>query len=269
VGGLVRFLFNNPMIKPILRPITRLLIGAIAIPIFRIFLRRIVRLQELDAEMEKDLEQWFRGSLVLLAATANMENALFSWMFDRVSFVDLRSEEAWIMVGFRLLMAIAAIESMPDQELFAIIHPGPPKMKFGKKNGYWREFRKKFRPLCRGLICQHINRASPVFAIMAAIAPGRIGWICYIVAITQYLIIGLVTSRDKALDVLNEFDRHVAIRRRELVEEFQGGEPSKANADPETDEETDHRRVDEPSLPAQKTSSDEIAKAPEGGYVSE
>jgi hypothetical protein len=89
------------------------------------------------------------------------------------------------------------------------------------------------------------------------------------VAITQYLIIGLVTSRDKALDVLNEFDRHVAIRRRELVEEFQGGEPSKANADPETDEETDHRRVDEPSLPAQKTSSDEIAKAPEGGYVSE
>jgi hypothetical protein len=211
--------------------------------------------------MEKDLEQWFRGSLVLLAATANMENALFSWMFDRVEFVDLRGDEDWIMMGFRLMMAIAAIESMPDQELFAIIHPGPPKMKFGKKNGYWREFRKNFRPLCRGLICQHINRASPVFAILAAIAPGRIGWICYIVAIIQYLIIGLVTSRDKALDVLNEFDRHVAIRRRELVQEFQGEEPSEAN--------TKTRRVDEPSLPVKESTSGEIAKAPEGGYVSE
>jgi hypothetical protein len=261
VGGLVRFLFNNPLIKPVLRPFMRLLIGVIAIPLFRLFLRRVVRLQDLDAEMEKDLEQWFRGSLVLLAATANMENALFSWMFDRVEFVDLRGDEDWIMMGFRLMMAIAAIESMPDQELFAIIHPGPPKLKFGKKNGYWREFRKNFRPLCRGLICQHINRASPVFAILAAIAPGRIGWICYIVAIIQYLIIGLVTSRDKALDVLSEFDRHVAIRRRELVQEFQGEEPSEAS--------TETRRVDEPSLPVKESTSGEIAKAPEGGYVSE
>jgi len=47
-----------------------------------------------------------------------------------------------------------------------------------------------------------------------------VGWVCYLMAITQYLIIGLVTRRDKALDMLNEFDRAVAERRQELVEEF-------------------------------------------------
>jgi hypothetical protein len=31
---------------------------------------------------------------------------------------------------------------------------------------------------------------------------------------------GLVTSKDKALDALSEFDRQVAIRRQELLEEF-------------------------------------------------
>ncbi|MCH8830110.1 MAG: hypothetical protein IID45_11090, partial [Planctomycetes bacterium] len=40
------------------------------------------------------------------------------------------------------------------------------------------------------------------------------------VAIVQYLIIGLVTSRDKALNVLSEFDRQVALRRREIIDEF-------------------------------------------------
>jgi hypothetical protein len=47
-----------------------------------------------------------------------------------------------------------------------------------------------------------------------------VGWVCYLMAITQYLIIGLVTSRDRALDVLSEFDRAVAQRRNELIEEF-------------------------------------------------
>jgi hypothetical protein len=47
-----------------------------------------------------------------------------------------------------------------------------------------------------------------------------VGWVCYLMAITQYLIIGLVTSRDRALDVLSEFDRAVARRRNELIEEF-------------------------------------------------
>ena len=48
-----------------------------------------------------------------------------------------------------------------------------------------------------------------------------VGWVCYLLAITQYLIIGLVTSRDRAMDVLSEFDRAVAERRQELIEEFQ------------------------------------------------
>ena len=47
-----------------------------------------------------------------------------------------------------------------------------------------------------------------------------VGWVCYFMAISQYLIIGLVTSRDKALNVLAEFNRQVTIRRRELIEEF-------------------------------------------------
>ena len=48
-----------------------------------------------------------------------------------------------------------------------------------------------------------------------------VGWVCYLMAITQYLIIGLVTSRDRAMDVLSEFDRAVAARREELIQEFQ------------------------------------------------
>ena len=48
-----------------------------------------------------------------------------------------------------------------------------------------------------------------------------VGWVCYLLAIAQYLIIGLVTSRDRAMDVLSEFDRAVAERRRELIDEFE------------------------------------------------
>jgi hypothetical protein len=186
-------------------------------------------LQELDQELEKDLEQWFRGSLLLLAATANMETFLFGWLED-VSRLNLQEEHAWIAVGFRLLLAIGVIESMPDQSLFAIIHPGPPAIWlrrgvpcFGLKEQCW--------PYLKGMLCQHLNRSSPVLAIMAAIFGGNpnnpeqythcvVGWICYGLAITQYLIIGLVTSKDKALDALSEFDRQVAIRRQELLEEF-------------------------------------------------
>ena len=39
-------------------------------------------------------------------------------------------------------------------------------------------------------------------------------------ALTQYLIIGLVTSRDKALDVLTLFDETMQAQRQELVEEL-------------------------------------------------
>lgn len=210
-----RILMNIPLLRPVLRPLTRFLVGAIAIPLFRLFLKRVVRLQDLDAELEKDLEQWFRGSLLLLVATRNMEEALFGWVP-----LNLQGEDQWIAVGFRLLLAIGVIEAMPDQELFAVIHPGPPKLKFNKEKGYFRCAREQCWPYIRGYICQHLNRSSPVFAILAAIAPGTVGWVCYGVAVAQYLIIGLVTSRDKAMDVLAVFDETVGERRRQLVEEF-------------------------------------------------
>jgi len=69
-----------PLFRSILRPISRVLVGLIAIPIFRFVMRKIFRLQELDDELEKDLEEWFRGALLLLAASANMEHLLFGWM---------------------------------------------------------------------------------------------------------------------------------------------------------------------------------------------
>lgn len=268
MGSIFRTLMQLPLLRSALRPFTRFLIGAIAIPIFRFILRHVFRLQELDDELEKDLEQWFRGSLLLLAATANMEHLLFGWAMNW----------DWLTIGLRLLLAIGVVEAMPDQELFAVIHPGPPKLKPGKtilKQVWQRKWE-----ILKGSVCQHLNRSSPVLAIMAAIFGAQVGadhfaaeeaklalkietnlvesmqvtddegrstaktraaeqakaqmqiqeeraweqftvgWVCYILAITQYLIMGLVTTRDRAMDVLSEFDRAVAQRRRELVEEF-------------------------------------------------
>ena len=288
---------NLPLFKSVLRPITRVLVGLIAIPIFRFIMRKVFRLQDLDEELEKDLEQWFRGALLLLAATANMEHLLFGWV-DRLDWMDRMD---WLTMGLRLMLAIGVIEAMPDQELFAVIHPGPPKIKPGRSalKEFWR---KKWKFL-KGFVCQHLNRSSPVLAMMAAIVGAQlltlsdfdrtriekvnminwsycqqigafspiqsvitagtykdslhdaqlkltevarmnaefrrhrerwlVGWVCYLLAIVQYLIIGLVTSRDRALDVLSEFDRAVAERRRELIEEFQiEGQPGEANAPP-------------------------------------
>lgn len=217
VGGLIRILFKSisPYMKDLLKPVTRFLVGLIAIPIFHLFMHKVARVQEIDEELEKDLEQWFRGSLLLLAATANMEAALFGWVP-----MSLQGTEGWVLMGFRIMLAIGVIEAMPDQELFSIIHPGPPKLKLSKEYGILRELKEKWAAILKGILCQHINRSSPVFAILAAIAPGNVGWVCYGMAIAQYLIIGLVTSRDRALDVLSEFDRQVNQRRRELIEEF-------------------------------------------------
>lgn len=222
MGGLIRLLMPMSVLRPLLRPLIRLLVGLIAIPLFRLFLRRLVRLQELDRELEKDLEQWFRGSLLLLVATANMEQYLFGWVP-----IDLQDDYAWLAVGLRLLVAIGVIEAMPDQELFAVIHPGPPRVRFPR--GFIADVRDNWREIIKGIACKHLNRSSPVFAIMSAIFGGPndshwvVGWVCYFLAITQYLMIGLVTSKDKALDALSEFDRQVARRRRELIDEFEIG----------------------------------------------
>ena len=237
MGWLARLLIPMPLLRPCLKPVTRFLVGALAIPLFRLYLRRVVRLQELDRELEKDLEQWFRGALLLLVATANMEHVLFGWVSE-VSVIDLADRHAWVAVGFRLLLAIGVIETMPDQSLFAIIHPGPPPLRLRRRQP-WFGLKAQCRPYLKGLLCQHLNRSSPVLAIMAAIFGGDparggdythwlVGWVCYVLAITQYLIIGLVTSRDKALDALSEFDRQVAVRRQELIEEFELGNPPEA-----------------------------------------
>ena len=68
---------SGQILRPILKPVTRVFLGFIAIPIFRMLMRKVVRNKEIDEELEKDLEQWFRGSLLLLAATRNMEEYLF------------------------------------------------------------------------------------------------------------------------------------------------------------------------------------------------
>ncbi len=212
MGSLFRALFRLPFLQSILRPVTRFLIGAIAIPIFRLILRKIFRMQEMDQELEKDLEQWFRGSLLLLVASANMEDYLFGWVP-----LNLSGDDAWIGVALRLMLAVGVIEAMPDQELFAVIHPGPPKVEIKR---LFSEVRDKFWQIVWGCTCKHLNRSSPVFIIMTAIFTGPVGWICYGLAIAQYLVIGLVTSRDKAMDVLGEFDKQVAKRRQQIIEEF-------------------------------------------------
>ena len=89
--------------------------------------------------------------------------------------------------------------------------------------------------------CQHCFSTSPILTAVSVVSILQldpegtveadqfsrqwerwlVGWVCYLMAITQYLIIGLVTRRDRAVDVLSEFDRAVAERREELVKEFQ------------------------------------------------
>ncbi len=208
----------------LLRPFVRLLVGFVAIPLFRIFLRRVVHLQRLDSELSKDLEQWIRGSLLLLLATANVEHILFGATIDEwVKEADLHKEYVWLSLGLRLLLAVGVIESMPDQALFSIIHPGPERLLFPKGRRL-KAVREQWRPFCVGLFYRHLDRSSSVFAIMTVIfgAPSHpiVGWTCYFLAIIQFLIIGLVSSRDKALDVLNEFDRQIKVRRDRLAESY-------------------------------------------------
>ncbi len=236
---------NFALLKPLLKPITRLFVGLIAIPIFRLFLRKGMRMERLDRELERDLEQWFRCSLLLFVASANMEHTLFGWVPP-----NLHGQDGWIVMLLRVMLAISVIEGMPDQQLFAIIHPGPPKLKFGR--GFFGRAWDARRDIARGLICQHLNRSSPVFAIMAAIFGGEpgttaatVGWVCFALAIAQYMIIGLVTSRDKAIDVIAAFDRRVAERREDLVEEFLDDEDDdEGRGAAPRDEGGDHNRED-------------------------
>lgn len=242
---------SGNLLTLVLKPITRLLVGLIAVPLVRSLRKRVPGIQEWDAELEKDIDQWFRGSLLLLVAMKNSE----TWLTGTINRIILawstgRGLEAveapeidlnqWYITAGRLLLAIGVVESMPDQELFSIIHPGP-KLKFVRGKSLRANVRDQWRDCLRGLLCQHLNRASPMFAILTVFYGGTVGWVFYFLAIAQYLVIGLVTSRDRALDVLREFDRAMAERRQEIVEEFEcsseetkhGGRPEEAPSLPD------------------------------------
>jgi len=247
VLSLFRFILDVSLLRPILRPITRLIVSMIAVPVFRTLTRTMLRVETLDAELEKDLEQWFRGAILLLLATQNMESTIFPWVEPVVQTRYVREDSerlqlnsmaagntdvkpalsvqdddtGWLLLGLRVMLAIGVIQMMPDQELFAVIHNGPPKICFDRKQNWMRQIKEQAWPVSLGFVCLHLNRSSPVFAILATIAPGAPGWTCYGMALGQYLVIGLVTSRDKALDVLTLFDETVEARRQSLIDEFE------------------------------------------------
>lgn len=203
-------------LSPVIRPATRFLIGFIAIPLLRTVRKKFVRTQEWDDEFEKDIEQWFRASALLFFATKNVEVAIGGWLDIKFNF----TLDHWYVAAGRLLLAIGVIEAMPDQELFAIVHPGPPKPTWDRKKSIRENISHQAWPIIKGLAAIYLKRSSPVLAIMAAIMGGTAGWVCFWMAVVQYLIIGLVTSRDKAMDVLSEFDKQVARRRQQLIDEF-------------------------------------------------
>jgi len=212
---MIRHLIIN-VLRPVLRPLLRLLSGLIAIPIFRFLLRRVFRVQATDAELERDLENWFRGAIIMLAATANMEQFLFAWV----------SGKDWLTLVLRLLLAVGVIESMPDEDVFSILHRGPPKLRLTRISG-WVEAWRRRREVLRGLAILHLRRSSPVFVIMAVVfgedEPGvrtglwTAGWWFYGLAITQYLIIALITQRDRIAGLLEAFDRETSAVREEII----------------------------------------------------
>jgi hypothetical protein len=218
-------LLSNFVLNPILRPVLRLLTGLGAIPLFRFIVRRLFRVQTTTAELERDLELWFRGAVLMLAATANMESFLFGW----TPWYQQSGETVWQTLILRLLLAVGVIESMPDEDVFSILHRGPPKLKLTRAAG-WREAWRRRKEIVRGLGILHLRRSTPVFAIMAVIFGGEttlsaeitelhktVGWWCYGLAITQYLIIALITQRDRIAGLLESFDREASAIRLEMV----------------------------------------------------
>lgn len=213
----------GPILSPVLKPAARFLVGLVAVPALRFLRAKFRPDQKWDEELERDVERWVRASLLLFLATKNVEQQIAVWFSHKQIEFDLDSN--WWFAAGRLLLAIGVIESMPDQQLFSLIHPGPPRLRWTRHLGVWKNLRQQAFPVCRGLVCMHLSRSSPVFAILAVIFAGQVGWVFYLLAITQYLIIGLVTSRDKAVHVLAQFDEAVARHRENLLAEMDGEIP--------------------------------------------
>lgn len=208
-------IINSVILKPVLRPLFRVLSGLIAIPIFRFIIRHGFR-RQMSSELEKDLETWFRAAVILLAATANLEDVLFGWLPWH------HNEDPWFTMLLRLILAIGVIEHMPDQEWFGLLHRGPPKFKFTSPQG-WADAWKRRGEFLRGLGILHLKRSSPVFVIMTVIFGATagerdfvVGWVCYGLAIIQYLIIGIITDGDRVRGVLQQFDRNTTALRHEI-----------------------------------------------------
>ena len=196
------------------RPLARLLIRLGAVPALRFCFHHVPALERLNDELEKDLAEWIRASILLLLITANMEVLLWHHL---IPFPDLLDAHRWFGVGLRIMLAVAVIQMMPDQELFTVIHPGPCLPCFPPHSSLAEKVRLSAKPVAVGMLWQHLSRSSPVFAILAVIFTGWIGWVCYAMAALQYLIIGLVTSRHRAIDILLVFDEQMAARRHELA----------------------------------------------------
>ena len=203
--------------RPLARPLTRFIVSLAAVPALQFIFRHVSSLERLDDEVEKDLAEWFRGSFLLMLVTANVEAALWH---NVIPLPDLLDKHGWLGLGLRIMLAIGVVQLMPDQELFTIIHPGPRLPRFKPGRSVWRQIAACWKPFTIGFLCQHLSRSSPVFAILAVIFTGKVGWVCYALACVQYLIIGLATSRARAINVLLLFDEQMAVRRRELMRQF-------------------------------------------------
>ena len=234
----LRVLVPANLIRPALRPATRFAVGLVAVPVFRTVFRKCVKSEVHQSELEKDLEEWFRASVLLFFCTANVEGLLFGTLGFEPS--------DWLSVGLRILLTIGVIETMPDAQLFALMHPGPPAPSV-KRGEPWWGLKSQFGPFVKGLLCQHLSRSSPVLAIMACvfggvldgnggIPPGQehvwaVGWTCYCAAITQYLVMGLSASREGAAKVLAQFDCQRTAERRNLVAHYADLLPADCEAD--------------------------------------
>jgi hypothetical protein len=213
----MRDLLFTYLFRPLARPLTRMIVSLGAVPALQFVFRHVSTLERLDDELERDLAEWIRASFLLLLVTANVEVALWH---NVIPFPELLDKHGWVGVGLRIMLAIAVVQVMPDHELFSIIHPGPRLPPFKPGRAWWRQVLACWKPISTGFLCQHLSRSSPVFAILAVIFTGTVGWVCYGLAIVQYLIIGLATSRARAINVLLRFDEQIAVRRRELMRQF-------------------------------------------------